>query len=83
MRGRPPFGAATVKATRTARRGAAAPPRKVVAAGGDAAAPATAGSPPYGKCRIKKALLRGVMNLQSPTRLEIEGETEAGSSLAR
>jgi len=36
----------------------------------------------YGKCRIKKAPLRGVTNSQNPTRLEIEGETEAGSSLA-
>jgi len=37
---------------------------------------------PYGKCRIKKARLRGVRNSQYPTRLEIEVETEAGSSLA-
>ena len=37
---------------------------------------------PYGKCRIKKAPLRGVRNSRNPTRLEIEGETEASSSLA-
>jgi len=37
---------------------------------------------PYGKCRIKKAPLRGVRNSQNPTRPEIEVETEAGSSLA-
>ena len=37
---------------------------------------------PYGKCRTKKAPLRGVGNSQNPTRLEIEVETEAGFSLA-